>query len=115
MNTIDNSRISFGIAFKTYKTPDGNFTNEMLTIKEELALYKRLDRKLRRDKFIKTELGLNTPQTSLFKDTYVPGSTSMRYKTPKESFFFDYNKINLQGVGDAFYKVKTKFEKIFNK
>jgi hypothetical protein len=86
----------------------------MLTVREELALYKRLDRKLKRDKFIKTELGLKTAQTSLEKDTYVPTSTAMRYKTKKESYFIDDNKTNLHGVGDKFHKLRADFERLFN-
>ncbi len=117
MNTIDSNKpnISFGIAFKTYKTPNGNYTNEMLSIKEELALYKRLDRKLKRDKFVKTEFGLKTQNTVLEKDNYTPNSLAMRYTTKKESFFMDHNKINLQGVGDAFHKVRNALENLMNK
>lgn len=117
MNTIDSNKpnISFGIAFKTYKMPNGNYTNEMLDIQEELALYKRLNRKLNRDKFVKTELGLKTPNTILEKDNYTPNSLAMRYKTPKVSYYMDYNRVNVQGVGDKFHSLREKFIALLNK
>ena len=116
MNTIDSNKpnISFGIAFRTYKAPSGNYTNELITVYEELALYKRLNRKLNRDKFIKTELGLETKKTKLVKDVYVADSKALRYITPNESFYIDDNRTNLHGVGDKFNRLRQKFIKMLS-
>ena len=117
MNTISSNKsdISFGIAFKKYKTKSGNYTHDMLNIQEELAMYKKINRKLDRDKFIKTELGIKSKNMSLRKDNYVEKSTALRYKDRTGEYFFDENNMNLQGIGDAFRGLKARFEEIFNK
>ncbi len=117
MNTIDSNKpaISFGIAFKKYKTKSGNYTHDMLSLHEELKMYKKIDKKLNRDDFVKTENGIKSKNMALWKDNYGEKSTAFRYKDRTGQYFFDDNKINIQGVGDAFRSIRTKLEEIINK
>lgn len=117
MNTIESNKptISFGIAFKKYKAKSGNYTHDMLSLQEELKMYKKIDKKLNRDDFVKTESGIKSKNLALWKDDSVEKSTALRYKDRTGQYFFDYNKVNLQGVGDAFNNLRAKFNEILNK
>lgn len=116
MNNIDLNKptISFGIAFKKYRTENRTISHKMLDIHEELKMYKRIDRKLKREDFVRTELGIKSKTMTLEKDNYVPASPALRYKDRTGEYFFDDNKINLHGIADKFKSIRASFQEIMN-
>ncbi|GEM_PF-4048258 len=116
MNTINNNNnnVNFGIAFKVYTNNRGVRTADLLDAKEELALYKNLNKKLKADKFIKTDLGLKSENTTVVKRDY-QDKKGFTVKNANNEYYAD-NSFFMSGNGlkKAFGKVKAVFESIKN-
>ncbi len=117
MNTIDSNKptISFGIAFRNYKNSNRVKTGDLLDATQELEMYKKISKKLKTEKFIKTKYGIQSANMKLENDTYVANSNSLRYNDATGNYFFADTKMSIKGLSDAFKNLRKDFEALFNK
>jgi len=114
MNTIDDnkSNVNFGLAFRLYTNQRGVKTADLLDAKEELALYKNLSKKLKTDKFIKTELGIKSDNLRMERDDY-HNKKVLKYQDSENIYAFDNSILSRNmGLRKAFGKLKAVFEGI---
>lgn len=116
MNKVDlnSSSVSFGIAFRKYTNKQGIVTADLLDLKDEIAMYKKIDNKLKTDKFIKTELGLQSSDAKIEKADCATRK-SLRYIDNDGEFYLEDQGYKLQNVSEMFQKVRLNFDKLFNK
>ena len=117
MNTIQSnkSNISFGIAFKIHPTKSGTKVADVIDTKQEFAMYKNLDKKLKQDTFIKTNLGLKSENMTIEKDSHIPNSEALRVKDKTGEYFIADIRSYTIPIGEAYRKMRNSFDNLFNK
>ena len=113
MNTINvNNNVSFGLVFKVSTKKNGARTADALDFFEEIQLYKRLDKKLKRDMFEKTETGVRSKNFALEKDSMYPKSNALRLKNRRGEFYIADVRDNFLPAGEAYKKMRQTFDEL---
>lgn len=115
MNIIKTDKpVSFGIAFKPYLSKTGSRTADLIDSRTELAMYKRLSKKLDNDTFVKTKLGIESSDMKINnEDSKI--NRAFRVFSKNHEYFFADNRNEQNGVKDAFNTVYDKIKKISEK
>ena len=116
MNRVDSNKpnVTFGIAFKKIKNKNGVVSAELLDFKEELKMYKNMEKSLNNDFFLKKTLGITSRNTTILKED-TKQQQGMRFFDGSGEYYMVDNGTKLNNISPTFQRVRSLFDNLFNK